>query len=84
MNDGRADYTYGTSYTTPYYTNVDGLSNLLTLPTSTEAIEVCFGLVHPVEPDLLSVINKSIRGLSTEELEEKIFELSAGEFKPQS
>lgn len=74
VNDGRADYTYGTSYTTPYYTNVDGLSNLLTLPTSTEAIEVCFGLVHPVEPDLLSIINKSIRGLSTEELDSIVYE----------
>lgn len=74
VNDGRADYTYGTSYTTPYYTNMDGLSNLLTLPTSTEAIEVCFGLVHPVEPDLLSIINKSIRGLSTEELDSIVYE----------
>ena len=28
VNEGRADYTYGTSYTTPYYSNIDGLSNL--------------------------------------------------------
>ncbi|MEI3230615.1 MAG: hypothetical protein V8S24_04770 [Gordonibacter pamelaeae] len=53
---------------------MDGLSNLLTLPTSTEAIEVCFGLVHPVEPDLLSVIDKTIRGLSTEELDSIVYE----------
>lgn len=74
VNDGRADYTYGTSYTTPYYTNTEGLNNLLTLPTSTEAIEICFGLVHPVEPDLLSIINKSIRGLSAEELNSIVYE----------
>lgn len=74
VNEGRADYTYGTSYTTPYYTNMDALGNVLTLPTSIKSVEICFGLVHPVEPDLLSVINKSIRGLSSEELDSIVYE----------
>lgn len=74
VNDGRADYTYGTSYTTPYYTNMDALGNLLTLPTSIKPVEICLGLVHPIEPDLLSVINKSIRGLSSEELDSIVYE----------
>ena len=74
VNEGRADYTYGTSYTTPYYSNIDGLSNLLTLPTSTQTIGISFGIVQPVEPELLSVIDKTIRGLSTEELDSIVYE----------
>ncbi|MFR1638101.1 MAG: hypothetical protein ACLSVD_02425 [Eggerthellaceae bacterium] len=60
---GEADYTYATSYTTPYYLNIDELNNLLYLPTSTKT-GVCFGPVQPVDPQLLVVINKSLRDLS--------------------
>lgn len=76
VNSGEADYTYGTTFTTPYYTNVGGLTNILSLPASTKTTEVCLGIVHPVEPELLTILNKSIRGLSTEELDSIIYDNS--------
>lgn len=74
VNDGKADYTYGATYTTPYYSNVNGLTNLLTLPMSSDVVEISFGIAQPVEPDLLSIINKTIRGLSAEELNSIAYE----------
>ncbi len=76
VNDGRADYTYGSSYSTPYYTSVNNLSNLLTLPTSGETTEVCFGLLQPVEPELLAILNKTLRGISEEDLNTIIYDNS--------
>lgn len=76
VNDGRADYLYGTSYITPYYMSADNLSNLLTLPISDKSIEMCFGLVQPTEPDLLSIFNKSIRNLSGSDLDSIVYESS--------
>ena len=60
VNSGEVDYTYGTSYTTPYYLNIDELSNILYLPTSTQSIDICFGLAQPVDPDLLVILNKAV------------------------
>lgn len=74
VNDGVADYTYGTTYTAPYYLNINGLNNLLTLPMTSDTVEISFGIVQPVEPDLLSIINKTIRSLSTEELNSITYE----------
>lgn len=76
VNDGRADYTYGTSYTTPYYQGVDNLTNLLTLPTASRSVDICFGLVHPIDPELLTVFNKSIRSLSAAELDSIVYDNS--------
>lgn len=76
VNNASADYTYGSSYSTPYYLSVNDLNNLLTLPTSSEALETCLGVVQPVEPELLLVINKSIRGLSTAELDSIVYDNS--------
>ena len=76
VNSGKADYTYGTSYTTPYYLSIDNLTNLLYLPASTQSIDICFGVVQPVEPELLVVINKSLRDLSTAELDSIIYDNS--------
>ena len=76
VNNGDADYTYGSSYSTPYYLSVNDLNNLLTLPSSSQTIETCFGLVQPIEPDLLLVINKSIRALSMAELDSIIYDNS--------
>ena len=65
VNSGEVDYTYGTSYTTPYYLNIDELSNILYLPTSTQSIDICFGLAQPVDPDLLVILNKALRSLNS-------------------
>lgn len=73
VNEGKADYTYSTSYCVPYYISADNLNNLLTLPSSSQAVETCFALVHPVEPELLQIINKSIRGLSSTELDSIVY-----------
>ena len=76
VNNGEADYTYGSSYSTPYYLSVNDLNNLLTLPSSSQTIETCFGLVQPIEPELLLIINKSIRTLSMAELDSIIYDNS--------
>lgn len=76
VNNGSADYTYGSSYTTPYYLSVNDLNNLLTLPTSSKALQTSFGIVQPVEPELLLIIDKSIRGLSTAKLDSIVYDNS--------
>lgn len=78
VNEGKADYTYGTTYITSYYTAVNGLDNLLWLPATTNSrmVETCFGLVQPIDPDLLVILNKSIRSLSTEQIDSIIYDNS--------
>ena len=76
VNEGKADYTYSTSYCVPYYISADSLGNLLTLPSSSQVVETCFALVHPVEPELLQIVNKSIRGLSSTELDSIVYDNS--------
>ena len=76
VNSGEVDYTYGTSYTTPYYLNIDELSNILYLPTSTQSIDICFGLAQPVDPDLLVILNKALRSLNSAQLDSIIYDNS--------
>ena len=50
---------------------------MLYLPTSsTKTLDVCFGLVQPVHPQLLVVINKSLRDLSPTELDSIVYDNS--------
>lgn len=49
---------------------------MLYLPTSTKTLDVCFGLVQPVDPQLLVVINKSLRDLSPTELDSIVYDNS--------
>lgn len=76
VNEGKADYTYSTSYCVPYYISAGSLNNLLTLPSTSQVVETCFALVHPVEPELLQINNKSIRGLSSTELDSIVYDNS--------
>lgn len=76
VNAGKADYTYGQSYTTPYYINIDNLNNLLYLPMSTKTVDICFGIVQPIDPDLLVIFNKSLRDLSATDLDSIIYDNS--------
>ena len=76
VNSGKADYTYGTSYTTPYYLNIDNMNNLLYLPTSTKTVNICFGIVQPIDPNLLVIVNKSLRDLEPTELDSIIYDNS--------
>ena len=73
VNNGEADYAYGTSYSTPYYLSQNSLNNLLSLSVSTASSDICFGLTQPVEPELLVILNKSIRALSVTELDSLIY-----------
>lgn len=76
VNSGKADYTYGQSYTTPYYLNIDNLNNLLYLPMSTKTVDICFGIVQPIDPELLVIFNKSLRDLSATDLDSIIYDNS--------
>lgn len=76
VNSGEADYTFGTSYTTPYYLSINDLNNLLYLPASASTVDICFGVVQPTDPDLLVILNKSLRDLSTADLDSIIYDNS--------
>ncbi|WP_302466853.1 GGDEF domain-containing protein [Gordonibacter massiliensis (ex Traore et al. 2017)] len=67
VNNGEADYTYANTYTAPYYTSIGNLGNVLTLPQSTITSTTAFGFVRPVEPELLLVVDKLLRGLPAEQ-----------------
>lgn len=76
VDEGRADYTYANTYTTPYYINAGGYSNLNFLAVSISTSQTCFGIVSPIEPDLLLVLNKAIRSIPESTLSSMIYEAS--------
>lgn len=73
VKDGKADFTYGNSYTisrhfaSGYYPN-------LALVLGEESINVTIGIARPTNLMLLSILNKSIASLSDSEIQEFIFQ----------
>ena len=58
VNSGEVDYTYGTSYTTPYYLNIDRLEQHPLFAHLDAIHRHLYGLAQPVDPDLLVILNK--------------------------
>ncbi len=73
VNSGDADYTYANTYTAPYHINSGNYTNLLFLPISISTSQTCFGLVSPIEPELLLILNKSIHSISTSTINSMIY-----------
>ena len=46
------------------------------MPTSTQSIDICFGLAQPVDPDLLVILNKALRSLNSAQLDSIIYDNS--------
>lgn len=76
VESGQADYVYANTYTAPYYINLGGYTNLNFLPVSISTSQACFGIVAPIEPDLLLILNKSIRSIPESTLSSMIYESS--------
>lgn len=76
VDNGAADYTYGNTYTTPYYINLDSLTNLKFLPISISTSQTSFGLLSPVDPTILRIFNKTIRSIPSSTLNSMIYEAS--------
>ncbi len=76
VDNGAADYTYGNTYTTPYYINLDSLTNLNFLPISISTSQTSFGLLSPVDPTILRIFNKTIRSIPSSTLNSMIYEAS--------
>lgn len=73
VNSGEADFTYGTASMSSYYQGVDNLKNLLTLPVSANSTGISLGMVQPVEPELLVILNKSINSLTVAERDALVY-----------
>lgn len=69
---GEADYTYMDLYTAQYYLENVRYAGLEFNTQSYGAHDVCFGVVSPAEPELLSILNKEINHLSSTEIQQFI------------
>lgn len=63
VNNGAADYTYLNAYVAPYYISLGSYENVLTVPFPSSVSDTSFGLLAPIDPALLLIINKSIQSI---------------------
>lgn len=75
LNEGKGDYFHGNSYAIQYYMNSLQLKNIIMLP-QTDDIEqkVRFGIMNPVDTNLISIINKTIRDIPEGEMRNFLYE----------
>lgn len=67
---GEADYTYGNGHVFQYYANQSQYSNLYLVPQSDVTEKVCIGVLKPANANLLTIINKAIRNVPDETMNE--------------
>ncbi|MEG1812991.1 MAG: diguanylate cyclase [Clostridia bacterium] len=70
---GEADYTYTDSYTTQYYLSIPEYASLQMVPQADLVHRSCFGIAKPSNRTLLSVLNKVLLNMTTEEVQTIIF-----------
>ncbi|MEG0323168.1 MAG: GGDEF domain-containing protein [Raoultibacter sp.] len=63
VSSGTADYTLLNTYVAPYYISLGSYENLLTVPMPSSTSDTSFGLLAPIDPALLLIINKSIQSI---------------------
>lgn len=66
VNRGEIDFAYGLSTRLEQAIQQYHFSNLVPVNLANDNSDICFALARPVDPDLLTVINKSINRLSSE------------------
>lgn len=74
VRSGKADYTYADSYTAQFFSNQPLYDTIRLVPQSYESHNVCFGLVKPNQRELLSILNKVITNISSDELQAIIYQ----------
>ena len=67
---GDADYTYGNGHIFQYYANQSQYGNLFLVPQSDLTEKVCIGVIKPADVSLLTIINKAIRNIPDETMNE--------------
>ncbi|MFQ9923739.1 MAG: diguanylate cyclase domain-containing protein [Beduini sp.] len=73
IQSGKADFTLGNGYALQYYVNQSEYSELTLIPANTEEYGIGFGIVRPVNKNLLSILNKVFINLSDHELQNIIY-----------
>lgn len=73
VNSGKADYTYGNSYTVQYYMNNPKYSNVKLIPQSYQPFETCIGVVRPGSMSLLNILNKTLLAIPEEDMQAIIY-----------
>ncbi|MEG1980944.1 MAG: transporter substrate-binding domain-containing protein [Clostridia bacterium] len=76
IKSGKADYTYGNNYSMEYYSQTEKLSHLTLVPQTSHIYNYCIGISRPVDPILISVLNKTIDSISKDEIETIIYKNS--------
>ncbi|MEG2368855.1 MAG: transporter substrate-binding domain-containing protein [Raoultibacter sp.] len=76
-----ADFTFASSYVIPYYLSASGYSGIRTTLAPAQGSQLCFGVVRPVEADLISILNKMVQGVSPVDLNAMIYANSFPEQK---
>lgn len=73
VNNGEADYTYVNEYSAQYYINLPKFNNIKMIPQTYENHKVCFGIIKPINKELLGILNKSISGIPVEDMQAIIY-----------
>lgn len=73
VSEGQADYCYGNGYSIQFYANAPGNDNLLLIPQSNRQHKICIGVAKPADPQLINIINKTVRSLSEEDIQSIIY-----------
>lgn len=76
VNDGNADYCYGNGYSVEYYCNMYQYKNLTLVPQSSQINQYCIGIVRPVDPLLLNILNKTIHSIPQGDIQAMIYKNS--------
>lgn len=63
VNRGEADFTYGLSSRLEQSIQHHYFSNLTPVTLANAQIDICFAMARPVDPDLLTVLNKAINNI---------------------
>lgn len=74
VNSGDADYCYGNGYAVQYYCNQKRYGNLVLTPQSNQVYRFCIGISHSVDNSLLTIFNKTLRGLPEGELQAIVYQ----------
>lgn len=73
VDAGKADYTYVDAYTGQYYINHPEFNDLKAISQIEQQRQICFGIVKRGNSELLSVLNKVIAVISTEDMQSFVY-----------
>ena len=73
VHRGEADFTYDDMYLVSYYLAASNYKNVKTADATFQETQTCFGLLQPIDPNLLSVFNKGIQDVSSREMASMVY-----------